>query len=114
MELEAHITKPNEDVLEQELSTSGVDKNTIVKISLTMEESGIGFDVEQLRQKFMAVAHYVKPIYPKIIRHRVKRNKDQTVQLDPKSAVKLWLKSHKPKNPKKLFKVASNYIEAGL
>jgi len=114
MELEAHITKPNEDVLEQELTTGGVDKNTIVKINLTMEESGIGFNVEELRQKFASVAHYVKPIHPKIVRQRVKRNKGQTVQLDPKSAVKVWLKSHKPKNPKKLFRLASKYIEGGL
>lgn len=115
-EFDFHVSDPKENVLTAKNGAdfSGVDKNTIVKVNLTMDESGIGYDVEGLRKSIAEMAHYVKPIHPKIIRDRVKRNKKQTVQLDPKSAVKVWLKSHKPKNPKRLFKLANEYIQGVL
>jgi len=120
-EFDFHITDPNQNVLTSEahgfyggVNLAEVDKNTIVKINLMMEESALGYDVEGLRKTFSDLAHYVKPIHPRIVRQRVKRNKGQTIQLAPKEAVKLWLKTHKPKNPKSIYKLASSYLEGVL
>ena len=90
------------------------NKNTIVKVNAVVEESGIGFDFDAVRKMLGRGGAYVKPIKPYIIHARVKRNKKQVVKLAPQSAVKVWLKTHKPKNKKKLFGLAKDYIEQVL
>lgn len=88
----------------------GIDSNSVVKVNLTLDENAVGFDVEELRSEISKVAYYVKPIYPKILRSRVKRNTKQTVQLSPDSAVKQWLKANRKQDAKRLYKIAKQYV----
>jgi len=88
--------------------------NSIVKVNLTLHPSAVGFDVQTLHEQLSILAYYVKPIHPRILRRRIKRNKRQTIRLSPHSGVKEWLKKNKPKNPKWLLKLADEYIERVL
>ncbi len=108
-EFDMHIKTPQDAI-----KIPKFNKNTIVKVNAVVEESGIGFDFDAVRKMLGRGGAYVKPIKPYIIHARVKRNKKQVVKLAPQSAVKVWLKTHKPKNKKKLFGLAKDYIEQVL
>jgi len=83
-------------------------------VNLTLLPEAVGFDVDALRTMLMKHFHWVKPIKPRILRARVKRNKKQTIRLAPSKAVKTWLKVHKPNNAKAMMKLANNYIDQVL
>lgn len=88
-----------------------IPKNAILKINVTVgEEEGFKLNWEDLRKFYAKKCYYVKPIIPKIIRGRIKRNIKQTINLNPATASKLWLKKHKPKNWKKKLSLAKDYI----
>lgn len=108
-EFDMHIKSPQDVFLIPKFN-----KNTIVKVNAVVEESGVGFDFAVVRKSLARGGAYVKPIKPIIIRKRVKRNKGQTVKLAPQDAIRMWLKAHKPKNKKKLFGMAKDYIEQVL
>lgn len=108
-EIDMHITAPN-----QLVKIPKFGSNTIVKVNAVVEESGVGFDFNAVRKQFGRGGAYVKPIKPTMIRKRVKRNKGQVVKLAPQDAIRMWLKTHKPKNKKKLFGMAKDYIEQVL
>jgi len=86
----------------------------IMKVNLTLQPEAVGFDVQGLHEQLSALAYYVKPIHPRILRKRVKRNKKQIVKLGPHAAIQMWLKTHKPKNPNRLLKMADKYVEGVL
>lgn len=92
-----------------------ITENAVLKINVTMDESEVGkWDFQRIRERFQEHVYYVKPIHPRILRKRVKRNKKQVVKLGPHDAVKEWLQTHKPKNPKRLLKLSDRYVERVL
>jgi exonuclease SbcD len=88
----------------------GVHPNSIVKISVTAPEDLADLPWDKYRKHFQKRCFYVKPIRPKIIRKRVKRNSKQTITLAPKQAIKLWIKSNKPKYKKLIRRTAFKYL----
>lgn len=86
-------------------------KGAVVKVNIIYDENSPSVDWEQIRKELSKSAHYVKPILPKFVRARTVRNEKQSVNLLPGDAVKLWLKSNKPKGWKRKFKLAEKYIE---
>lgn len=86
-------------------------ENTILKVKLELGEQAHGFDHDGFRQKLSKHCFFVRPIDVRRILKRVKRNKEQTVKLNPIDAVKVWLKENKPKNANAILDVAASYIE---
>jgi DNA repair exonuclease SbcCD nuclease subunit len=86
-------------------------KGAVVKLDVTFDENSPVIDWEEVRKKLTKSAHYVKPVTPKFIRARTVRNEKQSVNLTPEEAVKVWLKSNKPKDYKRKRKLANKYIE---
>jgi exonuclease SbcD len=86
--------------------------NCVLKINLQASE-GISnsLQVEEARQVLSRYCFHVKKIRPRIIRSHVKRNSKQTISLDPKGAVKLWLRTNRPKRAKRIWKLAKQYLE---
>lgn len=93
-----------------------ITPTSILKVNVTVREEHMKPPEfwESARQDFMKVVHYCKPIRPRILRTRVKRNQKQTTKLSPADAIRVWLKSNKPKNRKRLRKLANQYIEGEL
>jgi DNA repair exonuclease SbcCD nuclease subunit len=52
----------------------------------------------------------VKPITPKIVRNRIVRSKEQALGLNPQDAVKVFLKTNKPKNVKAKWELSKKYL----
>jgi len=87
-------------------------EDTILKVNVTISEDYRAMvDFHGARQELLKNFYYVKPIQPRILRKRVKRNRKQTTKLAPLDAVRLWLSTHKPKNKKRILKLASDYVE---
>jgi len=89
-------------------------RNTILKIDLTLKEEAMGFDHEKFRDKLSKHFYYVKSIIPRVVRNRITRNKNQTVKLAPRDAMRLWLKTNRPKNRKRKYKLGKRYMEKVL
>jgi DNA repair exonuclease SbcCD nuclease subunit len=88
-------------------------KNSIVKLNVTCRDTD-NFDFDKIREQVSAKCHYVKPIQPRYVRKRVKRNEKQKMELNPEDAVKMWVKKNKPKNSKAVLNKAKKYIEEVL
>lgn len=86
-------------------------KNSILKVRLELGEQAAGFNTESFRNKLLELCFFVKPIDVRRVLKRVKRNRKQTVNLNPTDAVKLWLKENKPKGANAIMDLALNYIE---
>lgn len=89
-------------------------KDAVLKVNLTLAEDAAGYDHNELRDALAKKCFYIKPIKPRIIHARVKRNKEQTVKLDPRQAVAVWLKKNKPKDAERVKRLALEYLERGL
>ena len=83
----------------------------VLKINVTVPESHSEMPWEEIRQGFAKHCHYVKPIKPRILHNRIKRNRKQSIKLDPKKAVRLWVESNKVKKSDKILAIADSYIE---
>jgi exonuclease SbcD len=91
-----------------------VREDAIVKFSVTVPEEAIGFDWEAFRRGISKHCFFCKPIQPRVLKQRVKRNQRQTIKLNPQDAVKLWLENHKPKDAGRIARVANTFIEGNL
>ena len=87
-----------------------VDKDTIVKFDVIADDRTT-VDYVKLREAFAKKADYVKPIVPKIIISKPKRNVKQRLNLAPKEAVKVFLRKNKPAKINRKFKLAKKIIE---
>ena len=89
-----------------------ITPESILKLNVTVHEEHMKPPEfwESIRQDFMKTVHYCKPIKPRILRTRVKRNQKQNIKLNPSDAVKTWLKTNKPKGRKRLRKLANSYL----
>ena len=88
-----------------------IHPDAIVKLNVTVPESHSGLNWEEIRKEFAKHCYYVKPIIPKIIRDRVKRNRKQTIRLNPNDAVKLFVETNKPKDGAAIVSLAQQYLE---
>jgi DNA repair exonuclease SbcCD nuclease subunit len=86
-------------------------KGAVVKVSVTYDENSPSVDWDLIRKDLSKSAHFVKPIVPRFIRARTVRNEKQSISLDSYDAVKVWLKTNKPKGKKEKLKLAKYYIE---
>ena len=84
--------------------------DSIVKVNLTLQPAAVGFDAQGLNEALSELSYFTKPIHPRILKKRIKRNKKQVVKLGPHLAVKEWMKTHKPKNAKQLLKLSDSYM----
>jgi len=89
-------------------------KGAIVKLNFIVDGHQAQQDWEAIRKGFQKYAHYVKPIVPRYMKDRVTRNEKQSLSLPPADAVKVWMKTHKPKRRKELTSLALDYIERVL
>ena len=94
-----------------ELMAKELTKDAVLKINVTCTEKDAGLPWEDYRKAFAKHCFYVKPIRPKILRERVKRNKKQVIKLSPKEAVRLWIDNNKVKKPERILAMAADYIE---
>ena len=88
-----------------------VKKNDIVKVVVTCSSAAIDNDWKGLEDWIAKRCQHVKPIEPRVIKKRVKRNKKQRVKLAPSKAVSIWLKNNKPRRLKKIKDLSERYIE---
>lgn len=87
-----------------------LDKNTVLKVN-AIQTIHQNIDWNGIRKELTKKCNFVKPIQPRIIRDRVKRNKRQQLNLSPKDAIKIWLKKNKPKDRKIIRELANDYID---
>lgn len=87
-----------------------VSKRDYVKIDVVAQE-GFAFNWEAFRRKLMKQCHHVMPIKPRFVKRRVKRNAKQKLNLNPLNAVEVFVKANKPKNAKRVLRVARLFIE---
>lgn len=95
-------------------AVKGVKKKSIIKVDVTISDGAEMVDWEHIRTEIMKRGHFVKPIKPRVTLKRIKRNRKQTVDLNPKEASKVWLKSNKPKNAKQIYRLACDYVDRVL
>lgn len=89
--------------------------SAIVKANITLGENMVHkVDMEKIRAALASTVFHVKPIVPKIVRKRIKRNARQTVKLNPLDAVRTFVGVNKPKDADAIVELASNYIEKVL
>lgn len=86
-------------------------KDAVVKLNVILSGEDVFQDWEKVRKEFGKYAYYVKPVLPRIIRSRIVRNKKQSIDLDPKDAVKVWMKRNKHKGWKRQMKLAYDFID---
>lgn len=94
--------------------TDQLTGNEYVKVNATVHEGAGYVNWEEVRKTIQKRAFHVKPIVPRQLRKRVKRNSRQTIKLAPTDAVKVFVKSNKPKNRKTVLECANEYIERVL
>lgn len=110
VELDFDFTDGSDVVIKAKKYKSEV-KGAVVKINVTVDGESVFQDWEKVRKSFGKYAEYVKPIIPKVIRSRTLRNRKQSINLDPKSASKVWMKKNKPGNWKRKLSLANDYID---
>lgn len=89
-----------------------ITPNSVVKFDFKINPKNCTVDWEAFRDMVMSQYEcYVKPIKPKYIYERVVRSEKQTIKLEPKEAVKVWLKSNKPPRAKEKYQLAQNYLQ---
>lgn len=87
-------------------------KDSVLKVNVVVSDYlAATYDFIAMREKLSKHCFYVKPIKPKILHNRIKRNKKQSIKLDPKKAVRLWVESNKVKKSDKILSIADKYIE---
>lgn len=98
--------------IEDAIKLPKVGENDILKLSVTVDESNSAYDWETLRSKIQAsTGAYVKPVNPKILTKRVKRNPEQTVNLKPEQAIKVWFRAYNHERRKERYKLAKEYLQ---
>lgn len=89
-----------------------IKPKSVVKFDFKVNPKKCTVDWEAFRNMVMSEYDcYVKPIKPKYIYERVVRSEKQTIKLDPKEAVKVWLKSNKPPRAKEKYSLAQTYLQ---
>jgi DNA repair exonuclease SbcCD nuclease subunit len=87
-----------------------LDNTCYAKVSVMVSgNSQINFEAER-ELLIKQTGAIVKPIVPKIVRKRVKRNSNQVKELNIEEAIKLFLKDNKPKRIKDKWDLAKKYI----
>jgi len=118
LELDINMNEKEPDKDERRLIEGFAKKLTndsIVKLNVTCSEYlAATYTFEKFRENLMRHCFYVKPIVPRVIRKRIKRNRLQTLRMNPKDAVGIWLKSNNPKRASKIQKIANNLIDSVL
>jgi DNA repair exonuclease SbcCD nuclease subunit len=109
-DIEVNLVEHEGDV-EKALNLDHIGKNDVVKLSVTVNENYSAYDWEALRSKVNAsTGAYIKPITPKILMKRVKRNPEQTIDLKPEEAVKTWFRAYNHERRKERYKLAKSFL----
>lgn len=79
-------------------------------VTVNATECNINWDKikQHIEDKYTLVK--VKPIVPKFVRTKITRSSEQKLGLNPVDAVKVFLKTNKPKNAKAKYALAKKYI----
>lgn len=85
-------------------------EDAIVKFNVSVPEDALGFDWEAFRRGIGKHCWFCKPIQPRVLKQRVKRNAKQTVKLSPVDAVRTWVETHKPKDAGRIARLAEQFI----
>jgi DNA repair exonuclease SbcCD nuclease subunit len=92
---------------------SGLDKNkkVVIKFDLTInsKECSVNWDEERVKLAWGSNWN-IKPIVPRFVSQKVFRSVEQTLGLDPKEAIKTFLRNNKPERMKDKWKVAQQYL----
>jgi DNA repair exonuclease SbcCD nuclease subunit len=121
LQLELDLSKDGWDgvdflsLTEVSLFNETISPSSVVKYDIKINPKNCSVDWEAVRKQIMDERKcYVKPIKPKYIYERIVRSEKQTVNLSPKDAVKVWLKTNKPPRAKEKFKLAQTYLQDGV
>ena len=105
-----HVTKAT-SMENFEHCFQSVKETDIVKVNVSCTIEAASNDWKGLEEWVAKQCQHVKPIEPRIVRKRIKRNKKQRVKLAPGKAVQIWLKNNKPRGVKRIRDLAERYIE---
>lgn len=89
------------------------ESNPVVKIDVTVNPENNTYDWKAIRKGFEDHNYHVKPIIPRVIMKRVVRSVNQKINLQPKEAVKVYLKRNMRKDKtkaKRLYALANKYL----
>jgi len=115
IELIKKVSKGFLDLKKVKKFINSIPPKSIIKIEPTLSGDNAVFNWDQIREEIAKKTNsYVKPIVPKIIKHKVTRNKEQTANLNPFEALKVWFRSNKPPRVQERYKHAKKILTESL
>jgi len=85
-------------------------KGKIIKLNITVDEEFKSIEWDKILKNVIENCVYLKPVVPKVIRKKIRRDENQRIDLCPVEAVKVWFTKNKTKNIQAKFKLAKKII----
>ena len=94
---------------------NSIPEKAVIKFDVTINPENNHYDWKEIVKRVKGKnSFHVKPIIPRVVLKRPVRSVDQKINLDPKDAVKIYLKKNMRSNmdrAKKLYKLSQKYLE---
>jgi DNA repair exonuclease SbcCD nuclease subunit len=105
------VTLTGVEEVKEFLSKLNKKEKIVIKFDLTInsKECSVNWEEERIKLAWGSMWN-IKPIVPRFVNQKVFRSIDQKLGLDPKEAVKTFLKNNKPDRAKNKWKLAQRYL----
>lgn len=84
--------------------------NKILKLNITIDEKFAHVNWDEVLKNVIDSCYHLKPVRPKVIRKKIKRDENQKIDLSPIDSLKVWFKKNKPVDYKDKYQLAKKII----